>query len=346
MGREDDYNSDQELEEGNVGGVYSEGEEEDTQREFTAAAPVDPKFRCRFHEAPFPEINDLVMVTVQRISEMGAYVVLDEYNGIEGMVMLSELSRRRIRSVNRLVRIGKKEVAQVLRVDRDKGYIDLSKRRVSPEEAEAFEERFAQNRTVHSLLRHVAEKNDISLETLYQEVAWPLVRQHKTAYVALKLGLTEPERMWGGLPDFSLGESVRRDMQQGIIRRLTPQRLKLRADLEVVCFAYEGVEAVKRALAAGEAASPPEIAVKARLVAPPLYVLTAQCSDKAKGLEVMNAVVEAIGKSILEAKGQMVVKLKPKAVNEQDEKALADLMKRSELENNEVAGDEDTELND
>ncbi|VDL68766.1 unnamed protein product, partial [Nippostrongylus brasiliensis] len=40
---------------------------------------------------------------------MGAYVSLSEYNGKEGMILLSELSRRRIRSVNKLIRVGRSE---------------------------------------------------------------------------------------------------------------------------------------------------------------------------------------------------------------------------------------------
>jgi translation initiation factor 2 subunit 1 len=59
---------------------------------------------------------------------MGAYVSLLEYNGIEGMILLSELSRRRIRSINKLIKVGRQEAVMVLRVDKDKGYIDLSKR--------------------------------------------------------------------------------------------------------------------------------------------------------------------------------------------------------------------------
>ena len=74
------------------------------------------------------------MVQVRSIAEMGAYVSLLEYGGIEGMILLSELSRRRIRSVQKLVKVGRQEPVMVLRVDKEKGYIDLSKRRVSPED--------------------------------------------------------------------------------------------------------------------------------------------------------------------------------------------------------------------
>ena len=42
---------------------------------------------------------------VKSIAEMGAYVSLLEYNSIEGMILLSELSRRRIRSITKLIKV-------------------------------------------------------------------------------------------------------------------------------------------------------------------------------------------------------------------------------------------------
>lgn len=61
------------------------------------------------------------MVNVRSIAEMGAYVHLLEYKNIEGMILLSELSRRRIRSINKLIRVGRNECVVVIRVDKDKG---------------------------------------------------------------------------------------------------------------------------------------------------------------------------------------------------------------------------------
>lgn len=39
---------------------------------------------CRFYRSKFPEVEDVVMVNVRSIGEMGAYVHLLEYNNIEG----------------------------------------------------------------------------------------------------------------------------------------------------------------------------------------------------------------------------------------------------------------------
>ena len=59
----------------------------------------------RMYESKYPEVDDVVMVQVKSIAEMGAYVSLLEYNGIEGMILLSELSRRRIRSITKLIKV-------------------------------------------------------------------------------------------------------------------------------------------------------------------------------------------------------------------------------------------------
>ena len=65
---------------------------------------------------------------------------------VVGMILLSELSRRRIRSINKLIRVGRTEPVVVIRVDKDKGYIDLSKRRVSPEDIERCTEVFSKGK--------------------------------------------------------------------------------------------------------------------------------------------------------------------------------------------------------
>ena len=72
------------------------------------------------------------------------------------MILLSELSRRRIRSINKLVRVGRDECAVVVRVDQEKGYIDLSKRRLSDEEKVKCANKFEKVCTV--LLAHFIEE--------------------------------------------------------------------------------------------------------------------------------------------------------------------------------------------
>ncbi|OJJ44405.1 hypothetical protein ASPZODRAFT_786189 [Penicilliopsis zonata CBS 506.65] len=292
---------------------------------------------CRFYEDKYPEVDSYVMVNVKQIAEMGAYVKLLEYDNIDGMILLSELSRRRIRSIQKLIRIGRNEVVIVLRVDKEKGYIDLSKRRVSPEDVIKCEERYNKSKAVHSIMRHVAEATQTPLETLYQQIGWPLNRKYGHAHDAFKISITNPD-VWAEI-EFP-NQAVKGELLQYISKKLTPAPTKVRADIEVTCFGYEGIDAVKEALRTAEANNTADSQIKVKLVAPPLYVLTSQCLDKTVGIQMLEEAIQRVEAKIKESGGACSVKMAPKAVTEHDDAALQELMEKRERENMEVSGDE------
>ncbi|AGO11997.1 AaceriAGR320Wp [[Ashbya] aceris (nom. inval.)] len=295
---------------------------------------------CRFYENKYPEVDDVVMVNVQQIAEMGAYVKLLEYDNIEGMVLLSELSRRRIRSIQKLIRVGKNEVVVVLRVDKEKGYIDLSKRRVSSEDMIKCEERYQKSKAVHSILRQCAEKFQFPLEDLYKTIAWPLSRKYGHAYDAFKLSIVD-ETVWEGVEPPSA--EIFEELKQYISRRLTPQAIKIRADVEVSCFSYEGIEAIKEALKAAEATSTEQMQVKVKLVAAPLYVITTQALDKNQGIEALNHAISKIEEYIAKYQGVCNVTMPPKAVTATEDAELQALLESKELENRSDSEEEDSD---
>lgn len=292
------------------------------------------------YEAQYPEVDDLVLVQVKNVAEMGAYVELLEYNNIEGMILLSELSRRRIRSIHKLIRVGRTEVVVVLRVDKDKGYIDLSKRRVSPEDIQKCEEKFNRSKAVHSILRHVSETCKVRVEDLYKQFGWDLYKIYGHAYDAFKLIVTEPERV---LSKYNLDPRVREQLIKNIQRRMTPQAVKIRADIELSCFQYEGIDAIKEALKAGEKCATDKTPIKIKLVAPPLYVMFTTSMDKDEGINLLKQAIVEIEKIIKVKGGDMNVKNPPRAVTDRDDKLLASLMETLEKQNQEVAGDEPEE---
>ncbi|XP_068648713.1 eukaryotic translation initiation factor 2 subunit alpha homolog isoform X1 [Aristolochia californica] len=318
-----------------------------------------PNLECRMYEAKYPEVDMAVMIQVKNIADMGAYVSLLEYNNIEGMILFSELSRRRIRSVSSLIKVGRQEPVMVLRVDKEKGYIDLSKRRVSEEDIQTCEERYNKSKLVHSIMRHVAETMQLDLEDLYIHVGWPLYRKYGHAFEAFKLIVTDRDSVLNSLtrevkevgPDGqevikvvpAMTEEVKDALIKNIRRRMTPQPLKIRADIEMKCFQFDGVLHIKEAMRKAEAAGNNDCPVKIKLVAPPLYVLTTQTLDKEQGISVLNNAIKACTEEIERHKGKLVLKEAPRAVSERDDKLLAEHMAKLRSANEEVSGDEDSE---
>ncbi|VDN25878.1 unnamed protein product, partial [Cylicostephanus goldi] len=154
-----------------------------------------------------------------------------------------------------MIRVGRSECVVVIRVDKDKGYIDLSKRRVYSKDLILCEERFAKAKAINSILRHVAEQlgydKDEQLEDLYMRTAWHFDRKEKkkaAAYDVFKRAIADPHV----LDECDISPEIREALLEDIRKKLTPQAVKIRADIEVACFSYDGIDAIKEALIAGK----------------------------------------------------------------------------------------------
>ncbi|KAI5638370.1 eukaryotic translation initiation factor 2 alpha subunit domain-containing protein [Phthorimaea operculella] len=288
---------------------------------------------CRFYQEKYPEVEDVVMVNVRSIAEMGAYVHLLEYNNIEGMILLSELSRRRIRSINKLIRVGKTEPVVVIRVDKEK----VLKLKTSTNVQNGIKAK-----AVNSILRHVAEllhyENSEQLEDLYKKTAWHFEEKYKkkaSAYDFFKQAAVDPSV----LNECGLDENTKEVLLANIKRKLTSQAVKIRADIECACYGYEGIDAVRAALKAGLALSTVDLPIKINLIAPPLYVMTTSTPEKTDGLKALQDAIDKIKETITAAGGVFNVQMAPKVVTATDEAELARQMERAEQENAEVAGD-------
>ncbi|CAK0900142.1 unnamed protein product [Prorocentrum cordatum] len=281
----------------------------------------------RFYEADFPELEEIVVVQVKRIVDMGAYVSLLEYDGREGMMLLSELSKRRIRSVSKLLRVGRTEICMIVRLDKDKGYVDLSKKRVEPEDATAKEESFARAKAVHGIMRHVASTNDVEVEELCNKIAWPLYKRYQDAYEAFRKHINEEINLWDEI-DFSqpgrdltdIAEKLKEDIETNLRRRLIQQQLRLRAKIECSCLEYAGIDAVKEALTKGLEVQKEDVELKINLIAHPVFVVTCTCKEKALGMKTIEESFELVKECILSHGGTFNVVQMPTVVGDDDKK--------------------------
>ena len=162
----------------------------------------------RFFAKNFPEVDDLVTVEVKKVEDLGAYVTLLEFGEIEGMVPLSELSRRRIRSVGKLVRVGRVEIVSVIRVDDKAGYIDLSKKRVSSEEKTQQNEKYEKAKSVHSIIYSVGAHTGVPVETLYENIGWPLYKKYGHGFEGMRQILADSNV----LGNYGITEEVKFDV--------------------------------------------------------------------------------------------------------------------------------------
>ena len=81
------------------------------------------------------------------------------------------------------------------------------------------------------------------------------------------------------------------------------------SDIEVSCYGYEGIDAVKASLKAGLAQSTEEMPIKINLIAPPQYVMTTTTLDRTEGIAKLNTAIQVIRENIEESEGQFNIKM-------------------------------------
>src|SRR3989337_4504240 len=119
--------------------------------------------RTKGAEYEFPEEAELVVCTVKDVKNFGAFVTLDEYEGKEGFIHIAEVSSGWIKYIRDYVREGQKLVCKVLRVDRDKGHIDLSLKAVNEHQKREKIQEWKNEQKAEKLLAISAERLGLHL---------------------------------------------------------------------------------------------------------------------------------------------------------------------------------------
>ncbi len=126
----------------------------------------------RIARKELPDVGELVVGTVTKIMEHGAYVMLDEYGGLEAYAPINEIVQSWFHSIKDYLKPGQKAVFRVIRVDPKRKLVDISLRKVRDEEKK---EKFLRwKRTVRAvkLLEIVSQKTGVPLPELLEKVGY------------------------------------------------------------------------------------------------------------------------------------------------------------------------------
>ena len=120
-------------------------------------------------ESDLPIRGEIVLATISKIMDHGAYVTLDEYDQMQGFLHVSEIAPGWIRSVSKFVRVNEKKVLLVKRVNPDRGDVDLSLKQVSNDQKKKKlleVKRYEKGQTLLKVIKEKASLTDNELEKL------------------------------------------------------------------------------------------------------------------------------------------------------------------------------------
>jgi len=218
----------------------------------------------------YPRYNELVIGRVKEIFEHGAFIVLEEYPGLEAYCPLREVSRSWFKGIREVLKEGQKRVFKVIRIDRKKGHVDVSLKRVSEGERKSKIREWKRSQRAKRFFEFVAKKSHISLNKLLYEVYPALENYYGEAYTgieeAVKYG-TKALLKAGVTPN--IAEVITKYAKEYIE---VPQA-KISGIFIINCFKSNGVDIIRNSLLQGLGLSSkyPDVSIKIYTQGAPRY---------------------------------------------------------------------------
>ncbi|MEM4263827.1 MAG: S1 RNA-binding domain-containing protein [Candidatus Woesearchaeota archaeon] len=204
-----------------------------------------------------PQEDELVLCTVTAVQYNSVFAKLDEY-GKTGMIHISEIAPGRIRNIRDYVVEGKKIVCQVLRIDPEKGHIDLSLRRVNEMQKRKKLDSIKQEQLSEKIIEFVANKRKENVEALCNTISEKILEKYPSLFDAFE-GVVRGEVDLAKILDKDLAK----ELTDVIKQRIRLHEIEVGGDIKLISYAPNGVEVVKAALKkAQESKSSPVIKYK------------------------------------------------------------------------------------
>jgi len=245
----------------------------------------------------WPEESDLVVCSVKRVTDFGAFVELDEYGHKEGLIHISDVASGWVKYIRDHVREGQKIVCKVLFVDTAKHHIDLSLKDVNEHQRREKIQQWKNEQKAEKWIEYVAKTTKIGQEDLAKLVGL-LYDKFSSVYSAFEKSRFEDSAILTKI-------GVRKEIADAITKvacdNLKKPQVDISGYIDITCELPDGIEYIKKALIAANKVEGEDISMGITYVGAPRYRMHVIAPDykKAEGVlkKAANSAIQMIEKA-------------------------------------------------
>lgn len=238
----------------------------------------------------YPEKGELVIANVERVAGHGAFVNLEEYENKQGIVSIREFSQKWVKNPRDYLKEGQKAVLKVLRVNPERGHIDLSLKAVNDNERRIKLKEYKLNIRVNKLMEYFADQLGKKTDDLYKLFGDRLIDDFGTLYDAFISVANSKEDLSSYIPD----DKIREDLIKAIHENIKPTLVTIKGYVTLSSSDPRGVTKVKEALILGKGAIPEDVEGKISYVSSPKYRIDIIADDYKTAERAMKECYESI----------------------------------------------------
>jgi len=252
-----------------------------------------------------PIEGDLVVCTVEKVEQNGAYVKLDTYDGINGFIFVGEVASGWIKNIRAFLREGQRVVCKVLRVKDGKNTTELSLKSVSEERKRDTLQAWKNERRATQLIKVLGEKHNWS-EDESERVTEDLRSAFGTLYASLEACAISQE----AISDAGFTEDWVPELVQIAIENIVPPFVEIRGQFDIQVSGAGGIQIISDALSAAEEFTDEskELKVECFYDGAPHYRLDITAPDYKMAEDIWNNVEKTVEKIVKSGDGSSSLK--------------------------------------
>ena len=194
-----------------------------------------------------PSEGELVVAVVREVKQNGAYVDIDEYDGIEGFIFIGEIASGWVKNIRAFVRPGQRLICKVLRTRKDNKSLELSLKSVSEERKRDRLAQWKNEERAKQLLKVLAEQVGWSEDEL-AETQMELTESYATLYGAFEEAAKSPV----SLEEVGFEGDWIAAFIEIAVKNIIPDTVVIRGRFVLNVDQAEGIDVIKEALIAAE----------------------------------------------------------------------------------------------
>jgi len=238
-----------------------------------------------------PEIGEIVIATIKKTGDHGAYVSLDEYDNIQGFLHISEIAPGWVRKVTKYVKEGDKKVLLVKKIQAERAEIDLSLKQITKEQRKKKLLDVKRFEKEQGILKNIQDKIKLSVEEI-DELEEKLLSKYPSVYDAIiDIGTNNIS----AVDELKISEKIK-EIIQDISKKIKLPSVEIRGILEMTSSKSDGIEIIRKILLDAIKDNPNE-KIDISYLGAPKYRLSVVAQDFKTAEKTLKPVLEKIEKN-------------------------------------------------
>ena len=244
-----------------------------------------------------PEVGEIVIATIKKTGDHGAYVSLDEYDDIQGFLHISEIAPGWVRKVTKYVKEGDKKVLLVKKIQENRAEIDLSLKQISKEQRKKKLLDVKRFEKEQGILKNIQDKVKLSSEEV-DDLEEKLLSKYKSVYDAvIDIGTNNINV----IDDLEISEKIKKTIDE-LSKKIKLPTVEIRGILEMTNNKSNGIEIIRKILLDAIKESQNQ-KIKILYLGAPKYRLSIVAQDFKTAEKTLKPILEKIEKNASKQSG-------------------------------------------